>query len=245
MTLRLIVAMTEDAAARLAASRIEQALQDRPDVRLGLAAGRTFAPVYDALAEAQPDMSRALAVQLDEYVGLDAEHPAAFRSFLVRTLFDRLSRPPRTLLIDGAASAPAFEIARHAAAIREAGGVDLQLLGLGLNGHLAFNEPGTPPARGADVVALEPSTQAAAQTTGLDPVPTHGLTLGLADILAARSVLLVVLGRHKAEILRRTLREPPSLDCPASWLTRHVDVTVVADAGAAALLEQRPETADV
>lgn len=244
MTLRLIVAPTENAAARLAAARIEQVLQDRPDVRLGLAAGRTFEPVYDALAETQHDMSQALAVQLDEYVGLDAEHPACFRSFLARTLFDRLSRPPRSLLLDGAAPDPMGEIARHAAAIQDAGGIDLQLLGLGLNGHLAFNEPGTPPTRGADVVALEPSTQAAARAAGLDPAPTHGLTLGLADILAAGSVLLVVLGWHKAEILRRALKEPPSLDCPASWLTRHADVTVVADAGAAALLEHRLETAD-
>ncbi len=244
MTVRLIVARTEDSAVHLAASRIEQALRDRPDARLGLAAGRTFAPVYDALAKAQPDMSRAIAVQLDEYAGLEIAHPAAFRGFLTRTLFDRLRHPPRTLLIDGAAPDPHHEISRHAAAIRQVGGIDLQLLGLGLNGYLAFNEPGSSPARGADVVALKPSTQAAARAAGLDPAPTHGLTLGLADILAARSVLLVVLGSHKAEILRRALGEPPSLDCPASWLTRHADMTIVADAGAAALLEQLPETAD-
>ena len=245
MTARLIVRPTPEAAAGLIARRVVDALDAKPDLVLGLAAGRTFQPVFKALAEAQPDLARATVVQLDDYEGLSADHPGTFRSFLARTLFNRLQCPPRTLLIDGATPDSEREIGRHALAVQQAGGIDLQLLGLGLNGHLAFNEPGTPPGRASAVVDLAPDTRAAARAAGLNPVPVRGLTLGLSDILAARSVLLVVLGPHKADVLRRVLESPASTDLPASQLTNHPDVTVVADMAAAARLEPALETADV
>lgn len=245
MTARLIVAPSAEAAASLAARRVVNALRSKPDLVLGLAAGQTFEPVYKALSEAQPDLSRATAVQLDEYEGLTADNPGAFRSFLTRSLFNLLQRPPRALLIDGATADAEREISRHASAVRYAGGIDLQLLGLGLNGHLAFNEPGTPSDRAAAVVDLASDTRAAAEAAGLDPAPTRGLTLGLADILAARSVLLVVLGSHKADVLRRTFEAPTSADLPASHLTNHPDVTIVADMAAAARLDRVLETTDV
>ena len=237
MTWRLLVVPTKQAAAALAAAQIMDALRATPDLVLGLAAGRTFEPVYTALCQARPDLSHATLVQLDEYLGFGADHPGSFRAFLIRTFIGSPSSAPRALLIDGAAPDPDAEIHRHAVQMRDIGGLGLQLLGLGLNGHIAFNEPGSDPEQIARVVALASSTRTAAEAAGLYPAPTHGLTLGLAEILDARALLLVVLGAHKAEILAQLCASSPSPALPASFLMTHPDLTIVADAEAAATFE--------
>ena len=213
---------------------------------LGLATGRTMEPVYGALAgrwAALPDGERAALRQgwqsfnLDEYVGLPPGDGRSFRACMHRQLAAPLALDPARLkLPDGAAADPAAEAARYGAELAAAGGIGLQLLGLGLNGHVGFNEPPCGPEARCRCLVLSASTRRQnAGAFGGDPaaVPQRAITLGLADILEADEILLVVTGPAKAGILRRVLEEPPNLGLPASWLQGHPAVTVIADRAAA------------
>jgi glucosamine-6-phosphate deaminase len=212
---------------------------------LGLATGRTMEPVYAGLvrhwkaltAEQRPLPSFWRSFNLDEYVGLAAGDGRSFQAFMQHHLGGPLGLDPASLQFpDGMAADPAQEASRYAAAVATAGGVGLQLLGLGLNGHVGFNEPPCGPEARCRCLALSDSTrQQNAEAFGGDPqaVPSQAITLGLAEILEAERILLVVTGRAKAAVLRRLLEEPPGEDLPASWLRSHPDATVIADRAAA------------
>ncbi|MCS5706048.1 6-phosphogluconolactonase [Synechococcus sp. FGCU-3] len=233
------------AVAAAVAERLLQACR-RGRRPLGLATGRTMEPVYAALAErweALPALERAMLSQcwssfnLDEYVGLATSDPRSFLSFMHQHLTAPLALDPaRVKLPEGAAADPAAEAARYAADLAAAGGIGLQLLGLGLNGHVGFNEPPCATDARCRCLPLSPATrQQNAAAFGGDPalVPELAITLGLAEILAAEEILLVVTGPAKADILRRVLEEPPTAALPASWLQQHRAVTVIADREAA------------
>ena len=232
--------VSEQVAARLLAER-----RFRPEQAIGLATGRTMEPVYAALvrqlaqlpeAEQSRLRERWLSFNLDEYVGLAAHDPGSFQRRMREQLVMPLGLDPeRVRLPDGQAGDPDAEARRYAEELEAAGGIGLQLLGLGLNGHVGFNEPPCDAEVPCRCVALcETTRRANAPAFGGDPeaVPRLAITLGLREILAARSILLVVTGAGKAEILRRLLTEPPSPALPASWLRRHPDVTVLADRAA-------------
>lgn len=231
------VSVSEQVAARLLAER-----RFRPDRPLGLATGRTMEPVYAALvrqlallpaAERDRLRERWLSFNLDEYVGLAADDPGSFQRTMREQLVMPLGLDPeRVRLPDGRAADPAAEARRYAEQLQAAGGIGLQLLGLGLNGHVGFNEPPCDAKVECRCVALcETTRQANATAFGGDggAVPQQAITLGLREILAARSILLVVTGASKQPILRRLLEEPPSPQLPASWLGLHPDVTVFVD----------------
>lgn len=243
----VLVAPDAAAAAEHVAEQLAQALEQRQV--LGLATGRTMEPVYRALRErlaSWPAQRRQAALaqwrsfNLDEYVGLSARDPGSFAATMAAALEQPLGLPPgRLLLPDGLAADPQAEARRYAAAVAAAGGVDLQLLGLGSNGHVGFNEPPCGPDAPCRCLALSTATREQnAAAFGGDPqaVPEQAITLGTADILQARRLLLVVTGGAKAEILRRSLQEPPSPQVPASWLQGHPGLQVVVDAAAAAAL---------
>ena len=235
-----------DAAAvaeRVAALLLEDRLH--PQRPLGLATGRTMEPVYGALARRMARLDPNLAAKvrdtwcsfnLDEYVGLAPQTPTSFAATMARQLVAPLGLDPeRVRLPDGQAADPEAEARRYGAAVGAAGGIGLQLLGLGLNGHVGFNEPPSDPALTCRCVELSGHTRRQnAGGFGGDPgaVPRRAITLGLAEILSARRVLLVVTGAEKAAILRRTLEEPPSAELPASWLQHHQGLTVIADTDA-------------
>lgn len=202
-------------------------------------------PVYAALVrrlEALPAPQRLgvrrrwLSFNLDEYVGLPAAHPGSFHRAMQHQLREPLQlSPSRLRLPDGLAADPDAEAQDYAAALAAAGGIGLQLLGLGINGHVGFNEP--PCAADSRCRCLDLSATTRRQNAGgfgADPtaVPDRAITLGLAEILAADRVLLVVTGAAKAPVLARLLQEPPSPDLPASWLQRHPAVTLVVDRAA-------------
>jgi glucosamine-6-phosphate deaminase len=223
-------------------------LQENPGTArpLGLATGRTMEPVYAALVQRwqalMPEQQQALLLcwrsfNLDEYVGLTAADGRSFVAFMNRHLRVPLDLDPRAMhLPDGGAVDPAQEASRYGAALAAAGGVGLQLLGLGLNGHVGFNEPPCPADARCRCLLLSDSTrQQNAAAFGGDPqtVPPRAITLGMAEILEARRILLVVTGQAKAAVLRRLLEESPSADLPASWLKCHPHVTVIADRDAA------------
>jgi glucosamine-6-phosphate deaminase len=202
-------------------------------------------PVYDALVQralvASGEALQALrrhwlSFNLDEYVGLPATDPRSFAAFMRTRLGEPLGLEGSQLLLpDGLASDPRREAVRYGTAVARAGGIGLQILGLGLNGHVGFNEPPCNPEAPCRCVQLSAITRRQnAAAFGGDPlaVPQRAITLGMAEILAAQRIALVVTGAAKAPVLRRLLTEPPTPELPASWLQRHGAVTVLADRAA-------------
>jgi len=217
---------------------------------LGLATGRTMEPVYAALrrqlhacplAQRQRLLRGWRSFNLDEYVGLAAGDAGAFATEMALALEGPLALAAGCLqLPDGRAADPQLEARRYGEAVAAAGGIGLQLLGLGANGHVGFNEPPCPAQARCRCLQLSAATRHQnAGAFGGDPaaVPERAITLGIAEILAAEQLLLVVTGAAKAEILRRSLQEPPDPQVPASWLQHHPQLRVVADAAAAAALQ--------
>jgi glucosamine-6-phosphate deaminase len=243
--LDLRVLPSVEAVAHGAASALLRARLEQPERPLGLATGRTMAPVYAALAARLEDCSTRersairehwLSFNLDEYVGLGPADAGSFAAEMGAGLREPLGLDPRRVrLPDGLAADPSAEASRYAEELRLAGGVGLQLLGLGMNGHVGFNEPPCGPNSRCRRVQLCASTRHAnAAAFGGDPerVPSEAITLGLADILQADRILLVVTGAAKGEVLRRLLQAPPSETLPASWLHRHPSVCLLVDADA-------------
>jgi glucosamine-6-phosphate deaminase len=238
------MAVAEAVAERLLQER--RASSQRP---LGLATGRTMLPVYRALWRQFSRLSAPeqgairqgwLSFNLDEYVGLGPTDPRSFAAFMADQLQVLLGlAPAQVQLPNGLAVDPRQEAGRYRAALTAAGGIGLQLLGLGGNGHVGFNEPPCGPEAPCRSLALSAATRtqnAAAFGGEAGAVPLQAITLGLAEILAAERILLVVTGAAKATILRRALLDPPGRDVPASWLQHHPRLEVLVDGAAAAAL---------
>lgn len=207
---------------------------------VSLATGNTFAPLFPELdrviRELQLQAGQPALTHLDEYLGLrpDDERSMAGQLRAACPVLRELADTGRFLAVPG--SGDPEDLAGYRARVASLGGVGLQLLGIGSNGHIAFNEPGSTPDSRLRVVDLADSTRAPLRDIfGLEP-PRQGVTAGVADILSARSIILVALGAGKAEPVRRMLKEPPDAGCPASFLGRHPDVTVFLDPPAASAL---------
>jgi glucosamine-6-phosphate deaminase len=216
-------------------------LAARPSLVVCLPTGSTPLPAYAALpgvlARRGVDASAATVVLLDEYLGLPAGHVARCDATLRRRLLDGLAAGgvgrPRLLAFDVDEAPPDVACARLDAAIETVGGLDLVVLGLGANGHVGMNEPGTSADAPTRMVELAPSTREASIAYGATEPPTHGVTLGMATILAAREVWLLASGAHKAAILAATLDGPVTTAVPASLLRDHPGLRVIADDTAA------------
>jgi 6-phosphogluconolactonase/glucosamine-6-phosphate isomerase/deaminase len=216
------------------AQRLVSSLTAQPTARICLPTGNTPRPVYTACAPTI-DLSSATVFLLDEF-GLPPGSPARCDSMLQRDLLGSIAETPaRYHRLDVNAIDGAAECARFDSLIAD-GGLDLTLLGLGGNGHLALNEPGTGADSPTRVAELAPSTAAAVRGYDPDADPTDGMTLGLQRILASDEIWLLVTGTHKAQILERTINGPISSDLPASFLRDHPNAVVYADRSAAALL---------
>ena len=238
-----------DVAERVAALILAEGLH-HPRRPLGLATGRTMEPVYGALARRLALLPAAeqaslrqgwCSFNLDEYVGLGPADHRSFAAEMAARLTDPLGLDPAAVhLPDGLDPDPAAAAARYGAAVAAAGGIGLQLLGLGLNGQVGFNEPPSGSEVACRCIQLSAATRrqnAAAFAGDAAAVPERAITLGLREILAAERLLLVVTGAAKAEVLRRALQEPPSPELPASWIQCHPRALVVADGAAAARLD--------
>lgn len=229
---RVVIAATEQIG-EIAAAYVAAAITDAPRSVLGVATGSSPLALYSALASRRAAGLSTEGLRLfalDEYVGLAADDPRSYASY-VRTLIaeplgipaDRV-RVPRGSTPD---DAEAYE-----QAIAEAGGVDVQIVGIGRNGHIGFNEPGSDAGTRTRVVELDESTRRANSEhfdDDLSQMPTHAMTQGIATILTAGRIVLVASGAAKAPALRAALTGPMTADNPASFLQRHPDVTVVAD----------------
>ena len=242
--MRITVRPDATAASALVVRRIAGALRREPSLVLSLPTGRTPIEVYDGLARLagrrRIDFSRAVTFNLDEFVGLAPDDPRSYRAFMERHLFRRVGLPrQRAKVLDGSAGDSAAEGARFAPGIHAAGGIDLLLLGIGLNGHVGFNEPGPDLVGATHKATLTSLTRRAnAAPFGDDPrrVPREALTMGIGTILRARRILLLAIGRSKARIIRRAIQGPVTTWLPASFLQLHADVEVVLDRDAASRL---------
>ncbi|MBX9244054.1 glucosamine-6-phosphate deaminase [Actinotalea ferrariae] len=232
-------------AARLAADVVERVLRSHEAPVLGLATGSSPLAVYEELVArhaAGLSFARARAFTLDEYVGLPAGHPERYRDVIERELTGRVDLAPDAVAgPDGLADDLPAACAAYEAVIVAAGGVDVQLLGIGTDGHIAFNEPGSSLASRTRVKTLTEQTRRDnARFFGgdVDAVPRHCLTQGLGTILEARHVVLLASGRAKAEAVHQMVEGPVSAMWPASVLQLHPHVTVLVDEAAAARLQQ-------
>ncbi len=220
------------------AGRLADAIAANPSLVLCLPTGSTPLPVYDRL----PGVLRARGgsaagvtiVGLDEFLGLPPGHRARCDTILRHRLLDRLDPPVgRFIAVEVDRADPRSACAAFEAEVSGAGGIDLVVLGLGRNGHVGMNEPGSRIDSPTRVVELTPSTREAAIGYGADPPPTHGVTLGMAPILAAREIWVLATGPEKGTILQRVLEGPTSPDVPATLLLGHEGLTVIADEAAA------------
>lgn len=237
---RVIVEPTARDAARTVAGLIAAQIRGKPDSILGLATGGTPVDTYRELIDlhgrGEVDFSRVTTFNLDEYIGLDGQHPQSFRAFMDAQLFDHINVDrSRTFVPDGCATDVVEHCARYEEKIQSAGGIDLQLLGLGHNGHIAFNEPGSPVysrTRQVDLTA-ETIEKNARFFESINDVPRHAITMGIETILRSHEIVLLALGDGKSDAVARMLEGPVSESHPASLLRNHNQVTVVLDEGAA------------
>jgi glucosamine-6-phosphate deaminase len=243
---KVTVFQNERDAAIALADHITEALRHDPQIVLGLPTGSTPIYLYRELsarhARGEADFSRASTFNLDEFLGTAASNPASFRAFMDRHLFTRVNiDPSRINFLDGAASSPEEECERYERAIADAGGITIQVVGIGVNGHIGFNEPASSlPAR-THVARLKPETRRAnAALFGGDArrVPTRALSMGMGTILSARSIVVLATGRRKAPAVRGMLEGPLTTQLPASFLSLHQDVRVMLDRTAAGITER-------
>ena len=233
----------QDVAAALA-DRVAAALRAKPHVVLGLASGRTPVDGYAELrrlnATGEIDWSRASTFNLDEFAGIDDRHPGSFRAFMDRHLFGGVNlRRERIHFLNGAAANLDAECEHYESAIAAAGGIDLQLLGIGSNGHIGFNEPGDElPVRTHRVRLTESTRRDNAMLFDNDParVPVEALSMGIGTILRARRIVLVATGAKKAHCIRQATNGRLTTRVPASMLQLHGDVELLLDREAALLI---------
>jgi glucosamine-6-phosphate deaminase len=241
----VVITPDVDAAADVVAGVIARVLRSRPAPVLGLATGSSPLAAYRRLiadhARGSVSFAHASAVLLDEYVDLPPDHPEAYRAFIRRELIDHVDLPHERLFgPDVHAADLADACRRYDALIADLGGVDVQLLGIGSDGHVGFNEPGSSLASRTRIKTLTRATRADNARFFEDhaqDVPRHVVTQGLGTILEARHLVLVACGSGKAEPIARAVEGPLTAMCPASILQLHPHATVVVDEPAAAKLE--------
>lgn len=231
------------AVGKIAAEIFLSHVRAKPNAVLGLATGSTPLPLYAALADAfragSVSFKAVRTVNLDEYVGLAPTHDQSYRYFMNENLFKRIDIDlANTYIPDGTAKDPEAACKAYEEKIAALGGIDIQLLGIGLNGHIGFNEPDDVFSKTTHVVRLTAMTRESNQRffASLADAPTHAVTMGIGTIFAAKKLVLVVTGANKAEILKKTLYGEVDPRVPASILQFHPNVEVFADEAAARLL---------
>ena len=237
--MKVIIDSAQNIAA-MAAQQYVALLKRKPSAILGGATGSTPLGLYAELVRlnkaGEISFKDASSFNLDEYVGLDGTHDQSYRYFMDHNLFDHIDiDKSRTRVPSGI---DVSDPAAYDKEIEAAGGIDLQLLGIGNNGHIGFNEPGTPFGSLTHIVELTESTREANKRffASLDEVPTHAVTMGVKTVMQARSIILMAIGPAKAPIMKEMLQGPVTENVPASVLQLHPDVTVYMDYEAAKLL---------
>ena len=242
--MKVIIKETSEAASRLAARVVAELIQRRPYAALGFASGSTPLQLYAELVrlhrEEGLDFNRITTFNLDEYVGVARDHPTSFNYFMHQHLFDQVNIPTEHIHIpDGLTKDIQLECERYERSIKSVGGINLQILGIGRNGHIAFNEPSSSLASRTRVTRLTRGTiqDKARFFDSQESVPTHSITMGIGTILETRHCLLMAFGEGKKEAVTRAVEGPVSASLPASALQLHPRVRIFLDEEAASGLE--------
>ncbi|NEG54404.1 glucosamine-6-phosphate deaminase [Bifidobacterium platyrrhinorum] len=251
----VIVVRDEDEAGEIYAGCVASLIRRKPDAVLGLATGSSPLAAYRHLAARvraeSIDVSQVRGFALDEYIGLPLDHPESYHSVIHRTVVEPLGLDPAKVhvpgdVLDGAPLSDGERVAKAGAAydeaIAEAGGIDVQILGIGTDGHVGFNEPGSSLASGTRVKTLAQQTRidnARFFDGDVDKVPTHCITQGIGTIMRARHLVLLAFGSGKAEAVAETVEGGVSAFCPASALQLHPHATIIVDEEAASRLRHK------
>lgn len=232
--MKFITTQTYEKLSRQAANIISAQVIMKPDCVLGLATGSSPVGVYRQLIDwynkGDIDFSGVTSVNLDEYVGLTGTHPQSYRYFMQTNLFDHVNiKPENTYVPNGVAADLAAECTEYDARIKRLGGIDLQLLGIGLDGHIGFNEPGDCFVTATHVADLHESTIHANARffANENEVPRQAISMGMVSIMQAKKILLIANGAAKKEVLLRAFEGPITPALPASILQLHPDLTVI------------------
>jgi glucosamine-6-phosphate deaminase len=241
---RIQIFDTTEQVAAAVARRVADALAENPDAVLGLPTGRTPLEMYAELrrlhAAGEADFARASTFNLDEFAGVEPDDPGSFRQYMERHLFRHVNlSPERIHFLDGAAPDLDAECGRYERAIEDAGGIALQVLGIGANGHIGFNEPGRELVSRTHRVTLAETTRrdnAALFGGDQSRVPREALSMGMGTILKAETLILVAMGERKANCIERAINGPVTTLLPASFLQLHRQAGLYLDRNAARLL---------
>jgi glucosamine-6-phosphate deaminase len=238
----IIIKETAQAASDVAARYIAKTLNEKPNAVLGLATGSTPLPLYQRLIEMKLDWSQVTTFNLDEYVGLPRDHSQTYYTFMWENLFRHTNINPANVFIpDGnAADIPKF-CAEYEALILKKGGIDIQVLGIGTDGHIGFNEPTSSFTSRTRIKTLTEQTRKdnARFFNNLDEVPIHCITMGIGTIMDARQTILLAFGDSKAPIIAQTVEGPLQAINPASILQMHPNAKFCIDEKAASLLKRK------
>ncbi|SHM44603.1 glucosamine-6-phosphate deaminase [Caldanaerovirga acetigignens] len=239
--MKLIIAKDYEEMSKKAAQIIAEEIKKKPNLVLGLATGATPVGTYRELVKmyknGEVDFSRVITFNLDEYLGLSPDDERSYHYYMYSNFFNHVNVKPENIHIpNGVAEDIDEECRRYDEAIEKAGGIDLQLLGIGVNGHIGFNEPGDELLTATHVTNLAPDTIKANARffESIDEVPKKAITVGLGTIMKAKKIILLASGREKAKIMAELLDEDAvSTKVPASFLLLHRDVTIIMDEEAA------------
>lgn len=243
--MKVIICKNYDEMSQMAAEIVAKQINSNPHTVLGLATGSTPVGMYKTLVkmykEGKVDFSNVVTFNLDEYVGLDKDHPCSYHRFMDENLFNHINiKRENVHLPNGVAPSLEEECKAYEKMIAKAGGITLQVLGIGHNGHIGFNEPGTPFHSLTHVVELAQRTIEANSRffNSPDEVPRKAISMGIKTIMQAQKILLLASGKDKAETVSKALHGPVTTDLPASVLQLHPNVTVILDEDAASALDR-------
>ena len=246
--MRVIVCRDSDEMSRTAAQIFAERIRKKPNIVLGLATGGTPVKMYKELIRVHKeeglDFSKVVTFNLDEYLGISPDHDQSYRFFMDTNLFNHINiKKANTHVLNGKAKDPAAECKSYEDAINNAGGIDIQLLGIGANGHIAFNEPGSAKDSRTRVVDLTPKTieDNARFFASINDVPKQALSMGNGTILEAREIVLIADKASKADAISKSIEGPVTEQVPASLLQTNKNATFVVDKDAASKLKKKYE----
>lgn len=241
--MKVVICANYDEVSVKAAQLVEAQILGNAHSVLGLATGSTPLGLYERLVEGVKlrgiSYKNVCTINLDEYLGLDKGHPESYRTFMTENLFDKIDIVIGNTYIPDGTSDSAEECLRYEQVIDSVGPIDLQVLGIGRNGHIGFNEPGTDSNSLTHVVELVASTREsnARFFPSIDEVPTHAITTGIKSILKSKEIILLASGKDKAEAVRTLLNKDVTESFPASILWNHDNVTLIVDRDAYELVK--------
>lgn len=246
MPVKVSVAKDYGEMSKRAARLIADSIRDKPNIVLGLASGGTPVGCYRELIrmhrEEGLDFSKVTSFNLDEYIGLAPTHPQSYRYFMDENLFRHVNiKMKNTHVPDGLSDDHEKTCNEFEEAIKKAGGIDLQLLGIGSDGHIAFNEPGSPFNSRTTVVSLSERTRKdnARFFKSIDEVPRQAVSMGMETIMEAREIILLASGEGKADAVAKSIEGPVTTEVPASVLQRHPNCTFITDEASASKLTRK------